>query len=130
MEYDTLNGDLVTLVPADARNVGLLVQWTLDPVAQGSFKTVPDMTLREVEDLLLRDPDRRYFLIQRTSDETPLGRFYFRRWLFNEDEALVDWELNIFLAAPTERARDTAPRCSGWRGNTSRPRLRHTACSL
>ena len=41
MEYDTPNGDLVTLVPADARNVGLLVQWTLDPVAQGPFKTGP-----------------------------------------------------------------------------------------
>ena len=42
-----LHHPLVRLEPASDQNVDLLVQWTLDPVAQGPYKRVPAMTVAE-----------------------------------------------------------------------------------
>ncbi|MBN1810750.1 MAG: hypothetical protein JXA14_02830 [Anaerolineae bacterium] len=39
-----LRNEVVVLEPAGADNVELLVKWTLDPVAQGPYKRVPEMT--------------------------------------------------------------------------------------
>jgi len=100
-----LTNQLVTLEPADEQNVELLIQWTLDPVAQGPYKRVPAMTGDELRDLFLHSPDRRYFLIRRTSDGKPLGRFYYRAWRFGGEADGIDWELNILLADPGERGK-------------------------
>jgi RimJ/RimL family protein N-acetyltransferase len=98
-----LGDKLVTLEPADTTNVELLVRWTLDPMAQGPHKRVPDMTADELRILFLDNPDRQYFLIRRGADEYPLGRFYWRVWRFTALLTEIDWELNIFLADPLER---------------------------
>lgn len=100
-----LRNEIVTLEPANEGNVELLAKWTLDPVAQGPYKRVPKMTPDELGDLFLYDPDRWCFLIRRTDDLKPLGRFYYRAWRFHPDPSKVDWELNIFIADPAERGK-------------------------
>jgi RimJ/RimL family protein N-acetyltransferase len=100
-----LGDNLVTLEPADATNVELLIRWTLDPMAQGPYKRVPDMTADELRTLFLDNPDRQYFLIRRSANGYPLGRFYWRAWRFSESLDEIDWELNIFLADPLERGK-------------------------
>jgi RimJ/RimL family protein N-acetyltransferase len=97
--------NLATLEPADATNVERLIRWTLDPIAQGPHKRVPDMTADELRTLFLDNPDRQCFLIRRSADGHPLGRFYWRAWRLSESPAEIDWELNIFLADPLERGR-------------------------
>jgi hypothetical protein len=77
-ETHPLGDNLVTLEPADATNVEPLIRWTLDPMAQGPHKRVPDMTADELRTLFLANPDRQYFLIRRSANGHPLGRFY---WL-------------------------------------------------
>jgi hypothetical protein len=109
-----LGDNLVTLEPADATNVELLIRWTLDPMAQGPYKRVPDMTADELRTLFLDNPDRQYFLIRRSANGYPLGRFYWRAWRFSESLDEIDWELNIFLADPLERGRAMGPPFSGW----------------
>src|SRR5262245_32830518 len=106
-----LADDLVTLEPADPRNVSLLIRWSLDPIAQGPLKRVPNLSTDELRSLFLADPDRSYFVLRRSSDATPLGRFYWRAWRFRgPSDPLVDWELNIFLADPRESGRVTGGR--------------------
>ena len=100
-----MRNDLVTLEPANEDNVGLLIEWTLDPIAQGPYKRVPQMTISELRDLFLHNPDRYYFLIRRTADNKSLGRFYYRAWRFHPDPEKIDWELNIFIAEPAERGK-------------------------
>ena len=100
-----LGGKLVTLAPAGTTNVELLVRWTLDPMAQGPHKRVPDMTADELRILFLDNPDRQNFSIRRSADEHPLGRFYWRVWRFTALLTEIDWELNIFSADPLERGR-------------------------
>ncbi len=100
-----LRHPLVTLEPASEGNVDLLVGWTLDPVAQGPYKRVPGLTAMELRRLFLHSADRQYFLIQRTSDGRPLGRFYYRAWRFGDEESGVDWELNLLIADPRERGK-------------------------
>src|SRR2546426_2932204 len=100
-----LANELVTFEPADTENVDLLIQWTLDPVAQGPYKRVPEMTSLELRTLFLSEPDRQYFLIKRTVDGHPLGRFYWRAWRFTDGIEAIDWELNVFLADPLERGK-------------------------
>jgi RimJ/RimL family protein N-acetyltransferase len=100
-----LKNELVTLEPVDQRNVDLLIQWTLDPVAQGPYKRVPSMTAAQLQDLFLSSPERQYFLIRRSTDGEPLGRFYYRGWRFLSGQTMVDWELNILIADPGERGK-------------------------
>jgi len=100
-----LKNEIVILEPADPQNVDLLVRWTLDPVAQGLCKRVPQMTVAELHDLFLHSSDRQYFLIRRTADREPVGRFYYRAWRFGSSHEMVDWELNIFIAAPDDRGK-------------------------
>ena len=77
----------------------------LDPVAQGPYKRVPQMTAAKLHDLFLHSADRQYFLIRRTIDQKPLGRFYWRAWRFGRSHEVVDWELNIFIADPRDRGK-------------------------
>lgn len=98
-----IEGEIVVLEPAGADNVELLVKWTLDPVAQGPYKRVPRMTPDELRALFLYSSDRWYFLIRRTDDLKPLGRFYYRAWRFQPDSSRIDWELNPLIADPTDR---------------------------
>jgi RimJ/RimL family protein N-acetyltransferase len=98
----TLENQLVKLEPATAKNVEILIEWTLDPVAQGPYKRVPGLNSDELRTLLLHSSDRQYFLIRRASDAHPLGRFYWRAWRFVEGTSTIDWELNIFVANPDE----------------------------
>src|SRR5262245_44875811 len=101
-----LADDRVALEPADPGNVSLLIRWSLDPIAQGPFKRVPNLSTDELRSLFLTDPDRSYFVLRRSSDAGPLGRFYWRAWRFRgPSDPLVDWELNIFLADPRERGK-------------------------
>lgn len=93
----------VYLEPADAENAGKLIRMTLDPIAQGPHKRVPEMSASELRELFLNSPDRSYFLIRRSEDNLLLGRFYWRAWKFIEDSPLIDWELNILLADPLMR---------------------------
>lgn len=90
-----LKNEIVILEPADPQNVNLLVRWTLDPVAQGPYKRVPSKTAAELQNLFLHTSDRQYFLIRRTIDQKPLGRFYWRAWRFGSSSEMIDWELNI-----------------------------------
>ena len=39
-----LQNEVVLLEPATEANVDLLVRWTLDPVAQGPYKRLPEMS--------------------------------------------------------------------------------------
>lgn len=104
--HTTLADPLVTMEPASPENVDLLIRWTMDPVAQGPYKRVPPLSTDELRALLLADPDRSYFMLRRSSDAAPLGRFYWRAWRFRgSSDPLVDWELNIFLADPGERGK-------------------------
>lgn len=100
-----LTNQFVTLKPADEQNGALLIRWTLKPVAQGPYKRVPAKTNEELRDLFLQSSDRQYFLIRRTSDGKPLGRFYYRAWRFGGETDGIDWELNLLLAAPSERGK-------------------------
>lgn len=102
---ERLKNEVVTLEPADEQNVELLIHWTLDPVAQGPYKRVPAMSDEELRVLFLQSPDRQYFLITRTADGKPLGRFYYRAWRFGGETDGIDWELNIFLADPCDHGK-------------------------
>jgi RimJ/RimL family protein N-acetyltransferase len=104
MALDSLLASKTTfLEPASVENIDLLIQWTLDPVAQGSYKRVPTLTSEQLRELFLGSSDRRYYLIQRAIDQKPLGRFYHRAWVFGGGG--IDWELNIFIADPDERGK-------------------------
>lgn len=100
-----LQNELVELVPADEENVDLLVQWTLDPVAQGPYKRVPPFPASELQPFFLDNPERYYFLLRDRETGRSLGRFYYRAFQFNDDPALIDWELNILIAEPGERGK-------------------------
>ena len=107
MKFDrnnVLRNNLVTLEPASEDNVGLLIKWTLDPIAQGEYKIVPEMTSNELKDLFLRSEERQYFLI-RNEKNKPIGRLYFREWKFNKNNEKIDWELNILIGEPSERGK-------------------------
>lgn len=101
MDYQN---DRVKLEKASKENVNLLIDWTLDPIAQGPYKKVPNMNEKELKDLFLNNEDREYFLIKNKSDK-PIGRFYFRKWHFNQQSNLIDWELNIIIADEEERGK-------------------------
>jgi RimJ/RimL family protein N-acetyltransferase len=105
MDGSPLRNDSILLEPADETNVQTLIDWTLDPVAQGPYKRVPNMTVGEQRELFLHALDRWYYLIRRAADDKPLGRFYCRAWHFHPDRDTVDWELNIFLADPAQRGK-------------------------
>src|SRR5205809_4966429 len=90
-----LQNDLVILEPASEANVDLLVRWTLDPVAQGPYKQVPEMSAAQLRELFLHEQSREYFAIRLIPDRTPVGRLYWRAWRFTSDPDLIDWELNI-----------------------------------
>jgi hypothetical protein len=45
IETRPLGDKLVTLEPADTTNVELLVRWTLDPIAQGPHKRIPEWSV-------------------------------------------------------------------------------------
>lgn len=94
----------IKLEEVSLENVDLLIEWTLDPNAQGEFKTVPKMSSKELKSPFMDSTDRSYFLI-RTKDDKPIGRFYYRRWLFSNDIHTIDWELNIFIAIPEFRGK-------------------------
>ena len=100
-----LTHPLITLEPADEGNVDLLVHWTLDPTAQGPHKRVPRMTAAQRRALFLHSKDRQYFLIRRSADGQPLGRFYYRGWALGGEEEGADWELNVFIATPRDRGK-------------------------
>jgi RimJ/RimL family protein N-acetyltransferase len=97
-----LQNKVVLLEPASEANVDLLVRWTLDPVAQGPHKRVPETSADRLRELFLREPSREYFLIRVLPAGTPVGRFY---WRFTSDSDMIDWELNILLAEPRVRGR-------------------------
>jgi len=100
-----LKNEAITLEPAGEENVGRLVEWTLDPVAQGPYKRLPPLNAEELRHQFLHSSDREYFLIRRTRDGRQLGRFYWRAWRFAGESAGVDWELNIIIANPQERGK-------------------------
>ena len=85
-EGGVLAGDVVKLEAADEANVDLLVEWTLDPVAQGPFKRVPGSDAAALRALFLHSADRRYYLIRDARDGRPLGRFYCRAWRLGDEE--------------------------------------------
>ena len=89
---------VVLLEPASEATVDLLVRWTLDPVAQGPHKRVPETSADRLRELFLREPSREYFLIRALPAGTPVGRFYWRAWRFTSDPDMIDWELNILIA--------------------------------
>lgn len=84
-----LQNEAVLLEPATEANVDLLVRWTLDPVAQGPYKRVPEMGAAQLRELFLRDRSREYFLIRLLSDGSPVGRLYWRAWCFTSDANLT-----------------------------------------
>jgi len=100
-----LQNEAVLLEPAAEANADLLVRWILDPVAQGPYKQVPDMSAAQLRELFLRDRSREYFLIRLLPGGTPVGRLYWRAWCFTSDADMIDWELNILLAEPGVRGR-------------------------
>jgi len=59
-----LQNDRVILEPASEANVDLLVRWTLDPVAQGPYKRVPEMSAAQLRELFLHERSREYFVIR------------------------------------------------------------------
>jgi hypothetical protein len=60
------------------------------------------LTPDQLRELFLHSSDRRYYLIRRTVDQKPLGRFYYRAWDFGDGG--IDWELNIFIRVPPPSA--------------------------
>jgi hypothetical protein len=52
-----LNNEVVTLEPADHKNVELLIRWTFDPVAQGPYKRVPWMMAVELHGKVKLPPE-------------------------------------------------------------------------
>jgi RimJ/RimL family protein N-acetyltransferase len=120
-----LRDESVLFEPATNANVDLLVRWTLDPVAQGPFKRVPQATPAELRALFLENTERQYFLIRALPDRTPVGRFYWRAWRFQRDRQHADWELNVLIADPNRRgqglgsaAQSLAVRCLLERSST------------
>ena len=106
MRPTSMADDLVAMEPASPKNVDLLIRWTLDPVAQGPFKRVPAMSSEELRSQFLADADRSYFVLRRSLNWDPLGRFYWRAWRFSGSaDPSVDWELNILIADPKERGK-------------------------
>src|SRR5262245_49436741 len=103
MEGPRLENALVALDPADSHNVERLVSWTLDPIAQGPYKRVPQASADELRRAFFFDEDRQYFMIRRVVDGKPLGRFYWRAWCFDGLRSAIDWELNILVADPADR---------------------------
>jgi hypothetical protein len=89
-----LGNDVVLLEPASEGNVDLLVRWTLDPVAQGPYKRVPEISADRLRELFLREPSREYFLVRMLPGGIPVGRLYWRAWRFTSDPDMIDWELN------------------------------------
>ena len=59
----------------------------------------------DVKYQILNSRDCWYFLIKRTQDSEPLGRFYYRAWRFQSDPYWIDWELNIIIADPSNRGK-------------------------
>jgi RimJ/RimL family protein N-acetyltransferase len=100
-----LRNDRVILEPASEANVDLLVRWTLDPVAQGPYKRVPEMSAAQLRELFLHEQSREYYVIRLIRDGTPVGRLYWRAWRFTPDPDGIDWELNILIAEPGIRGR-------------------------
>jgi RimJ/RimL family protein N-acetyltransferase len=100
-----LQNSIVILEPASEDNVDLLIKYTLDPISQGPFKQVPNMTADELKYQILKSRDSWYFLIRRTQDGEPLGRFYYKAWRFQMDPYWIDWELNILIANPSNRGK-------------------------
>jgi RimJ/RimL family protein N-acetyltransferase len=98
-----LQNNRIVLEPASEANVDLLVRWTLDPVAQGPYKQVPELSAAELRELFLHEQSREYFVIRLTPDGTPVGRLYWRAWRITPDPDSIDWELNILLAEPAIR---------------------------
>lgn len=99
-----LKNKRIRLVEASNENVDLLIKWTLDSNAQGAYKSVPDMNEEALKTLFLHNNERQYYMIQ-TFDGKPIGRFYYRKWLFTPDLHTIDWELNIIIADPEERGK-------------------------
>ena len=100
-----LQNSIVTLEPATGENLELLVKYTFDPISQGPYKRVPNMSTDEVKYQILNSRDRWYFLISRTQNRILLGRFYSRAWRFQMDLYWIDWELNIIIADPSNRGK-------------------------
>lgn len=98
-----VQGSTVLLEPADEANVDLLIGWTLNPLAQGPYKRVPDLAPADLRKLFLDEPSRQYFLIRAYPEGVPLGRFYWRAWRFAGDQSLIDYEINILIADPRRR---------------------------
>ena len=94
----------IILEYASNENVDLLIKWTLDPVAQGPYKVVPNMTEEQLKYLFLNNNERKYYLIK-DKHNNPIGRFYFRSWHFDKNPEKIDWELNILIADPTNRGK-------------------------
>jgi RimJ/RimL family protein N-acetyltransferase len=105
MESPPIGNSLVTLEPADSSNIDLLIDWTLDPIAQGPYKRVPALSVEELRHAFLLAQDRQYFVIRRADNGKPIGRFYWRAWRFHGPDSPIDWELNILLADPADRGR-------------------------
>ncbi|WP_026478210.1 GNAT family N-acetyltransferase [Alkaliphilus transvaalensis] len=99
-----LKNNEIILERANSDNVDLLIQWTLDPVAQGPYKIVPNVSKDQLKTLFLNNKERHYFLIKDKFNR-PIGRFYYREWKFDRDIGKIDWELNIFIANPDERGK-------------------------
>ena len=53
--------DKVKLEKASKKNIELLIIWTLDKVAQGPYKRISYLTVKELETLFLNSIDREYF---------------------------------------------------------------------
>ena len=100
-----LENEVVLLEPASEANVDLLVRWTLDPIAQGPYKRVPEIGAQRLHELFLREPSREYFLVRMLPDGVPVGRLYWRAWRFISDPDMIDWELNILIGNPAVRGR-------------------------
>lgn len=99
-----LENDIVKLEYANLDNVDILIKWTLDPIAQGPYKVVPNMTKEQLKELFLYNSERYYFLIKNKINK-PIGRFYYRAWFFNRNKRKIDWELNIIIANPNDRGK-------------------------
>lgn len=104
LDKDFFECDKVKLERANANNVQILIKWTLDPIAQGPFKVVPNMTKEQLQELFLDNLERYYYLIKDEAGK-PVGRFYYRAWRFDRKDEKIDWELNLFIANPDDRGK-------------------------